>query len=68
MTHYCSAFWHLKRFAYSFHQTFIRRAMTEAKYGNIMPLGVFAWYIPVMIASDIIKGLDLAPASCRRTP
>ena len=56
--HY-SAFWHLKQFAYSFHQTFIRRAMTEAKYGNIMPLGVFAWYIPVMIASDIIKGLAL---------
>ncbi|MDH0200721.1 hypothetical protein [Comamonas aquatica] len=50
-------FWHLKQFAYSFHETIMRRAVNEAKHGNAMPLGVFAWYIPVMIASDVIKGL-----------
>lgn len=50
-------FWHLKQFAYSFHETIMRRAVNEAKQGNAMPLGVFAWYIPVMIASDVIKGL-----------
>lgn len=50
-------FWHLKQFAYSFHETIMRRAVNEAKQGNAMPLGVFAWYIPVMIASDVVKGL-----------
>lgn len=50
-------FWHLKQFAYSFHETIMRRAVNEAKHGNALPLGVFAWYIPVMIASDVIKGL-----------
>jgi hypothetical protein len=56
--HY-SMLWHLKQFAYSFHQTLIKRARVEAKYGNYMPLGVFAWYIPTMIAADLTKGLML---------
>lgn len=54
--HY-SMFAHLKQFAYSFHETLIKRAANEAKHGNYMPLGVFAWYIPTMIAADLAKGL-----------
>ena len=60
--HY-SMFWHLKQFAYSFHQTMMRRGMNEAAHGNMMPLGVFAWYIPVMIAADVTKGLMLGAGS-----
>lgn len=56
--HY-SMFWHLKQFAYSFHETIMKRALNEAKHGNVMPLGVFAWYIPTMIAADVTKGLIL---------
>jgi hypothetical protein len=54
--HY-SMFFHLKQFAYSFHQTLIKRAVKELEYGNLAPLGAFVWYIPVMIASDVTKGL-----------
>ena len=54
-----SMFWHLKQFAYSFHETIMKRALNEAKHGNVMPLGVFAWYIPIMIAADVTKGLML---------
>lgn len=56
--HY-SMFWHLEQFAYSFHETIMKRALNEAKHGNVMPLGVFAWYIPTMIAADVTKGLML---------
>lgn len=56
--HY-SMFWHLKQFAYSFHETIMKRALNEARHGNVMPLGVFAWYIPTMIAADVTKGLML---------
>ena len=52
-------FWHLKQFAYSFHQTIMKRAINEAGHGNYAPLGVFAWYIPAMIVSDVVKGLAL---------
>lgn len=56
--HY-SMFWHLKQFAYSFHQTIMKRAVSEARHGNVLPLGVFAWYIPAMIAADVTKGMML---------
>ena len=52
-----SMFWHLKQFSYSFHETMIKRALNEAKYGNVMPLGVFSWYIPAIIAADVTKGI-----------
>lgn len=52
-----SMFFHLKQFAYSFHQTVMKRAMNEAKHGNVAPLGVFAWYLPVMMGADIAKGV-----------
>lgn len=54
--HY-SMFFHLKQFSYSFHQTILKRAVNEMNHGNLAPMGAFAWYIPVMIASDITKGL-----------
>jgi hypothetical protein len=54
--HY-SMFFHLKQFAYSFHQTILKRAVNEMGHGNLAPMGAFVWYIPVMIASDITKGL-----------
>lgn len=54
--HY-SMFFHLKQFSYSFHQTILKRAVNEAGHGNLTPLGAFAWYIPVMIAADVTKGL-----------
>ena len=52
-----SMFWHLKQFAYSFHETILKRAVGEAKQGNAMPLGVLAWYIPTMIVADVVKGM-----------
>jgi hypothetical protein len=54
--HY-SMFFHLKQFSYSFHQTILKRAVKEMNYGNMRPIAAFAGYIPVMIASDVMKGL-----------
>jgi hypothetical protein len=54
--HY-SMFFHLKQFMYSFHQTVLKRAVKEMHHGNMAPIGAFMWYVPVMIASDITKGL-----------
>lgn len=52
-------FWHLKQFAYSFHNTMLTRAKNEAGHGNYMPLGALAWYVPTMIGADITKALML---------
>jgi hypothetical protein len=52
-----SMFFHLKQFSYSFHQTILKRAVGELKYGNMAPMGAFIWYIPTMIAADVTKGL-----------
>lgn len=52
-----SIFFHLKQFTYSFHRTVLKRAVGELDHGNLAPMGVFAWYIPVMIAADVMKGL-----------
>lgn len=54
--HY-SVFFHLKQFAYSFHQTVLKRAVAEMGHGNMTPIAALMWYVPVMIASDIMKGL-----------
>ena len=54
--HY-SMFFHLKQFSYSFHQTLVKRAVNELDHGNLAPLASFAWYIPVMMASNITRGL-----------
>ncbi|MGA0610112.1 hypothetical protein [Caldimonas sp. KR1-144] len=52
-----SLLFHLKQFTYSFHQTILRRAVRELQQGNFGPMAAFVWYVPVMIASDIVKGL-----------
>lgn len=54
--HY-SLFFHLKQFSYSFHQTILKRAVKEMNHGNLGPIATFAGYIPVMLASDLMKGL-----------
>lgn len=54
--HY-SMFFHLKQFSYSFHQTVLKRAVNEMGHGNLGPMGAFIWYIPMMIAADLTKGL-----------
>jgi hypothetical protein len=56
--HY-SMFFHLKQFSYSFHQTVLKRAVKEMEHGNMAPIGAFLWYVPVMIASDVAKGMLL---------
>jgi hypothetical protein len=52
-----SMFFLLKQFSYSFQQTIMKRAVKELEYGNIAPMGAFIWYVPVMIASDLLRGL-----------
>lgn len=54
--HY-SMFFHLKQFTYSFHQTILKRVYNEMNHGNLAPLTALFWYMPVMIASDITKGV-----------
>lgn len=54
--HY-SMFFHLKQFTYNFHTVVLKRAVREAGYGNLQPLGALFWYVPVMIGADIMKGL-----------
>jgi hypothetical protein len=48
---------HLKTFVYSFHQTILKRVAHEYRHGNYAPGMALASYVPVMIASDMIKGL-----------
>jgi hypothetical protein len=51
-------FYHLKQFTYSFHKVILQRAYTEAKAGNYTPTAaLFAGYVPVAIAADVIKEL-----------
>ena len=52
-------FWHMKQFAYTFHDVIMKRAMFEAKrYGDMGPAGVLAAaYAPIMIAADTAKSL-----------
>jgi len=52
-----SVIFHLKQFAYSFHQTILKRAVNEFEHGNLAPVGALALFIPTMIVSDVMKGL-----------
>lgn len=54
---HCGFLFHLKQFTYSFQQTLLRRAVREAGYGNLGPVAALSWGIPMMITSDIVKGL-----------
>jgi hypothetical protein len=51
--------WHMKQFAYTFHDVIMKRAMHDyKKYGDMGPAGVLAaTYAPIMIASDAMKSM-----------
>jgi uncharacterized protein (DUF736 family) len=53
---YASMF-HLKQFSYSFQQTIMNRAVSEAGHGNVAPLGALTLFIPTMVCADLMKGL-----------
>ena len=48
---------HLKQYTYSMHHTVLKRAFNEASQGNMNPVGALAAGVPIMMASDTIKGL-----------
>lgn len=48
---------HLKQFVYSFNETILKRIGHEAEHGNYRPVMALASYVPIMIASDMVKGL-----------
>jgi len=54
-------FWHMKQFAYTFHDVIMKRAQYEAKkFGDLGPAGVLAAaYTPMMIAADAMKSILL---------
>jgi hypothetical protein len=54
-------FWHMKQFAYTFHDSIMKRAIHDYnKYGDTGPLGVMATcFAPVMIAADVAKSVLL---------
>lgn len=48
---------HLKQFVYSFHETILKRIAHEVEHGNYRPVMAMASYVPIMIASDLVKGM-----------
>lgn len=48
---------HLKQFTYAFHKTFLARVKNEYKHGNTAPMVAMLPFVPVMIASDVLRGL-----------
>lgn len=46
---------HLKQFTYAFQKVIIARVAHEASNGNMQPLGVLLSFVPMMIASDMLK-------------
>ena len=48
---------HLKQFAYSFHQTILKRVAEEMKNGNYAPILPLLSYIPISIAASMVKGI-----------
>lgn len=48
---------HLKQFVYSFQETILKRAVNEARHGNVGPAYALAAYVPFMIAADLMKGM-----------
>ena len=53
--------WHMKQFAYTFHDVIMKRALHDMKkFGDMGPAGVLvAAYTPVMIATDALKSVLL---------
>lgn len=54
--HY-ALFSHLKQFAYSFHQTILKRVAEEMRHGNYAPILPLLSYIPISIAASMVKGI-----------
>lgn len=48
---------HLKQFVFAFQHTMIDRVLEEAKYGNYKPAAALTSFVPVMMASDMLRGL-----------
>jgi hypothetical protein len=48
---------HLKQFTYSFQKVILDRVFHELKHGNSSPLIALSSYVPMMIASDIMRQL-----------
>lgn len=52
--------YHLKQFAYTFHNVILRRVGIEMSHGNYSPMvSMLATYIPIIIAADVIKSMLL---------
>jgi hypothetical protein len=54
--HY-AVFYHLKQFTYAMHHVILKRAWNEARQGNMNPIGALSSVIPIMIVSDVVKGM-----------
>lgn len=55
--HY-ALFFHMKTFMYAFHKVLLERVAHELKHGNHDPImNMVITYVPLMIASDIMRGL-----------
>jgi hypothetical protein len=48
---------HLKQFVFAFHETILKRVAHEFENGNYKPAMALGSYVPIMIASDMVKGL-----------
>jgi hypothetical protein len=48
---------HLKQFVFSFQETILKRVTHEFDHGNYVPAMALSSYVPIMIASDLVKGL-----------
>lgn len=48
---------HLKQFTFSFHETILKRVAHEMRNGNMTAAYALASYVPIMMASDLTKGL-----------
>lgn len=48
---------HLKQFVYAFQHTTMARVLHEAKHGNYTPAMALSSYVPIMMFSDMLKGV-----------
>lgn len=46
---------HLKQYTYMFQKTILSRVYHEAKHGNVNPAFVLSGYVPIIIASDMLR-------------
>jgi hypothetical protein len=56
--HYAAIF-HLKQFTYTWHQVIRKHAMQEYDHGNLAPMGALAGMVPILMTSNVLKGLFL---------